>query len=277
MTELDLSHDPASAVGIDPDPRIGSPADGGNASATAPRRRATNVAAGERAFSVAAGTALAALGLGRRSAAGLAVAAVGGALLHRGTTGHCSAYQALGVDTAHGRRSAEEEVAKRGIRVERSLQIARPAEELYAYWRELSNLPEFMHYLERVEVIDDRRSHWVAKPLTGLGDELSWDAEITADEPGARIAWRSLPGSTIASLGEVRFARALGDRGTDIRVTMEYVPPAGRLGHWVAKMLGTDPRKRMQDDLRRFKQLMELGEIPTNEGQPRGSCMSARG
>ncbi|MBA3848270.1 MAG: SRPBCC family protein [Planctomycetes bacterium] len=194
-------------------------------------------------------------------------------MLQRGASGRCVAYQALGVDTAHGQDPAEEQVAARGIAVEQSLLIDRPADELYAYWRDLANLPEFMTHLERIDVLDDRRSHWVAKAPKPLAEAITWDAEITRDEPGALIAWRSLPGSAIASLGEISFARAMGARGTMVRVRMEYVPPAGRLGHWAATLVGAGPRKQMHQDLRRFKQLMELGEIPTNDGQPRGSCM----
>jgi uncharacterized membrane protein len=103
-----------------------------------------------------------------------------------------------------------------------------------------------------------------------------WDAEITEDVPNERIAWRSLPGSEIDTAGHIRFTPAMGDRGTEVHVSMNYVPPAGRFGHWVATLFGESPQRQMRDDLRNFKRLMETGELPTTEGQPHGTC-SGRG
>ncbi len=248
------------------------PARQAQASPSPSRVTKTNVGNAERTTSLVAGTVLAALGLSRRSLPGLLVAGIGGALLHRGASGQCAVYRALGVDTANV-RSADEEVAARGIHVQQSFLINRSAAELYAFWRDFANLPRFMSHLERVDVLDQRRSHWVTKAPKVAGGSIEWDAEITADEPNRRIAWRSLPGSQTANVGEIRFAPALGDRGTEVRVSMDYVPPAGRLGHWVAKLFGESPSRQIRDDLRNFKRLMELGEIPTTTGQPRGTCL----
>src|SRR5690606_20287631 len=131
-------------------------------------------------------------------------------------------------------QEVEREVAERGVRVEQAFLINRPAEELYRFWRDFQNLPKVMSHLKEVRAIDDRRSHWVASAPAVAGGSVEWDAEVTRDEPGAAIAWRSLPGSDVDTVGEVRFAQAPGDRGTEVHVTMAYVPPAGRVGHWVA-------------------------------------------
>lgn len=141
--------------------------------------------------------------------------------------------------------------------------INKPAPELYRFWRDLANLPRFMRHLRSVERIDDRRSRWRAKGPAGT--TVSWEAEITEDTPDERIAWRSRPGSTVPNHGSVTFLPAPGGHGTEVRVHLAYEPPAGRLGRMAAKLFGEDPDWQVQDDLRRFKQLMETGEIPVSE------------
>lgn len=227
-----------------------------------------NVGEGERAVSVAAGAILAIFGIARRSLPGLVVAGAGGALLYRGITGHSPTYQALGMDTAQGDQA---------IHVEQAFLINRTPEELYQYWRNFENLPRIMTHLKSVQVLegDGRRSHWVASAPRIAGGSVAWDAEITTDEPNSRIAWRSLPGSQVENAGEIRFAEALGDRGTEVHVFLDYMPPAGRLGHWLATAFGQSPQRQMKEDLRNFKRLMETGEIPTIEGQPHGTCTGA--
>lgn len=158
------------------------------------------------------------------------------------------------------------------IHLERSLTINRPAGELYKFWRNFQNLPSFMNHLESVVILDDRRSHWRAKAPAGM--HVEWDAEITEDKPNERIAWRSLPDATVENSGDVRFERATGGRGTVIRVRIDYWPPAGRLGATVAKLFGEGPDKQVAVDLRRFKQLMETGEVARTEGQSAGRSSS---
>ncbi len=246
---------------------------GGQAQESQVSSGAVNVGPGERATSVAAGTVLALLGLGRRSLPGLLVAGVGGALIYRGATGHCHLYAAMGLDTANrSGQDAEEDIAERGIHVEQAFLINRSPEDLYNYWRNFENLPRIMTHLESVRVLDERRSHWVAKAPRIAGGSVEWDAEITRDEPNSAIRWRSLPGSDIDTVGEIRFVPAMGDRGTETHVSMEYVPPAGRVGHWLATLFGLAPRRQMREDLRNFKRMMELGELPTIVGQPHGTC-----
>ena len=146
-----------------------------------------------------------------------------------------------------------------GVKVEKSVTIDRPAHELYAFWRDFENLPRFMEHLESVTVIDARRSHWVAK--APAGQRVEWDAEIHNEIPDELIAWRSLPGSEIANAGSVHF-ESLGDGATDVRVVLSYEPPAGRVGDAVARLFGEAPSQQVEDDLRRFKQVMEAGEVP---------------
>ena len=237
--------------------------------------RGINVEQVERMVSIASGVILAITGVTRRSLAGIFTAGVGAGLIHRGVTGHCYAYQALGMNTNRKSESEEglfREIAERGIHVEQAMLINRPADQLYRFWRNFENLPAVMTHLELVRVTDDRRSHWIAKAPAIAGGRVEWSAEITRDEPNSVIGWRSMPGSDIDCVGEIRFQEAKGDRGTEVHVYMEYVPPAGRVGHWMAKLFGESPREQIREDLRNFKRLMEVGEIPTTQGQPRGTC-----
>ena len=144
----------------------------------------------------------------------------------------------------------------RGTRIEKAFTIERPAAELYAYWRDFSNLPRIMSHLERVEVLDELRSRWTAKGPGGV--PATWEAEIIADTPGTRIAWRSV-GGTIPNAGSVTFTEAPGDRGTELHVEMEWAPPGGPLGKSFASLFGGDPGLMVESDLRRFKATMEAG------------------
>jgi uncharacterized membrane protein len=155
-----------------------------------------------------------------------------------------------------------------GIHVVKSVTINRSPEELYRFWRDFNNLPRFMKHLESVRVSGDGYSHWVAKGPAGT--TVEWDAEIFEDQPGELIAWRSLEGSDVDSAGTVRFDRAPAGRGTIVRVNLQYRPPAGVIGAGVARIFGEAPEWQIKDDLRRFKQVMEAGEVITTEGQSAG-------
>jgi uncharacterized membrane protein len=150
----------------------------------------------------------------------------------------------------------------------RTMTINRPRQELYAFWRQLDNLPRFMDHLESVTVQDDRRSHWVAKAPAGR--TVEWDAEITVDEPGEVLAWHSLDGADVPNGGKVRFIEAPPGRGTEVHVLIHYELPAGPAGKVVAKLFGEEPDQQVREDLRRFKRVMETGEVATTEGQPSG-------
>jgi uncharacterized membrane protein len=158
------------------------------------------------------------------------------------------------------------------IHLTQAVTINRSPEELYRSWRDFQNLPRFMKHLESVRVTGDRRSHWVAKAPGGR--TVEWDAEITEDRPNELIAWRSLEGGGVGNVGSVRFDRAPDGRGSIVRVEMRYSPPAGAPGATVAKLFGENPEWQVKDDLRRFKQVMETGEIITTEGQPAGRASS---
>ncbi|MCA1618741.1 MAG: SRPBCC family protein [Acidobacteria bacterium] len=156
------------------------------------------------------------------------------------------------------------ERAERGsVPVNKSIIINATPEEVYAFWRELTNLPRFMRHLESVTWTGEGRSHWVAK---APGGSVEWDAEITEDRPNQLIAWRSLEGSEVDNSGTVRFEQAAGGRGTVVRVELDYSPPGGAAGALVAKLVGEDPDGQMQVDLRRLKQVIELGEIVVSDG-----------
>jgi uncharacterized membrane protein len=146
--------------------------------------------------------------------------------------------------------------------------VNRPAEDAYALWREFSRLPVFMIHLESVKPDGDMRSHWTAKAPGG--GTLEWDAEVVEDVPGELLSWRSVPGADVTNSGVVRFTRAPGGRGTEVRLQLTYEPPAGTLGNAVARLLGEEPRQQVTDDLRRFKQVLETGEVVRSEGSPEG-------
>jgi uncharacterized membrane protein len=231
--------------------------------------REKNVGVNERRVSVAAGAVLTVLGLERRGILGLAVAGIGAGLLYRGATGHCPAYSAMKINTATNDPDA---LAERGTHVAESFLIDRSPQELYDTWRNFENLPRIMSHLQSVSVIDSRRSKWVAKAPKLVGGKAEWEAEITRDEPGQRIDWRSVPGSQVDNAGSVRFVQAAGDRGTKVTVELDYLVPAGQVGRWVSKIFGEAPERQIREDLRNFKRIVETGEIATIQGQPRGTC-----
>lgn len=222
----------------------------------------TNVKETERWASLIGGGTLVAFGLGKRDWAGLGLAALGGGLLWRGATGHCDLYQALGINTARGGngKGAGHRVSvpyELGIRVDESIHVNKPAAELYRFWRRLENLPRFMDHLEAVHMIDDRKSRWIAVGPAGF--QVEWQAEIINDLEDRLIGWRSLEGSEVDNAGSVSFHPAPGGNSTDVKISLQYNPPAGELGAAVAKLFGQYPRKQVRNDLRCFKQLMEQG------------------
>ena len=158
------------------------------------------------------------------------------------------------------------------IQVRKTIIINRPAEDIYRFWRDFRNLPRVMDHLESVQELDDKRSRWVTKGPAGK--HIEWEAEITEERPDELIAWRSLEGSSVENSGSVWFEPATGGRGTLVRVELDYRPPAGRFGAIIAKLLGEEPELQVDEDLRRLKQLMEIGEIITTEGQPAGRAQS---
>lgn len=176
---------------------------------------------------------------------------------------------ALMLDTVAAVRMSRSAGEDQGLRARASVTVNRPPEEVYAFWRDVSRLPEFMFHLESVQVRDDRRSHWVARGPAG--GKLAWDAEITRELPGRLIAWRSVGRTPVPNRGEVRFTRAPKSTGTEVSVELHYDVPGGRAGAAVAKLFGEEPEQQVRDDLRRFKQVVETGEVVRSDAVPEGT------
>jgi uncharacterized membrane protein len=218
-----------------------------------------NVGEYERWASVVGGGALALYGLSRCSLTGLGLAALGGGLIHRGVTGHCPCYSALGITTAVRPQSAIASVAAGyGVRVDQSITVYRSPEELFRFWRDLENLPRVMSHLESVTVLDNRRSRWLAK--APLGFHMEWDAEIHTERKNELISWGSIEGSDVDTAGSVHFNRLPGGRGTEVRVELKYNPPGEKLGDILARIFGEAPEQQIRKDLGGFKRLMESSE-----------------
>jgi uncharacterized membrane protein len=165
---------------------------------------------------------------------------------------------------ARSDKDSQNDWMRRGIRVEQVATINRSIEDVYRFWRNFENLPRFMRHLESVEELSGRRSRWRATAPAGMSVE--WEAEMIEEREHEWIAWRSLEGADVQNSGSVRFRRAPGGRGTEVRVQLQYSPPAGVLGASVAWLFGEEPSQQIHEDLRRAKQLLETGEIPLSDG-----------
>jgi uncharacterized membrane protein len=154
-------------------------------------------------------------------------------------------------------------------RASKSVTINRPRDEVYKFWRDFGNLPTFMQHLVSVTPNGNGRSQWVAKAPAGA--TVEWTAEVVEDRAGSLISWRSLAGSDVQNEGSVRFADAPADRGTEVRVELSYDAPAGSAGVLVAKLFGEEPAQQLRDDMRRFKQVMETGEVVRSDGSLEGA------
>lgn len=205
------------------------------------------------------GTALMAYGISRRSVSGILLAVSAIPLAYRGFTGGWPPFfnglAANGSDT----RSALS--GDRGIHVRESVRIEKPLAEVYRFWRQLENLPRFMTHLESVTELGNGRSHWVAKGPGGV--RVEWDADIINEVDNKVIGWQSLEGSDVVTAGSVNFEPVRDRRSTQIQVHLQYAPPAGRLGTAGAMLVGREPSQTIREDLRRLKQLLEAGEVPT--------------
>jgi uncharacterized membrane protein len=211
-----------------------------------------NVHDGERLASALGGGLLTVLGIKQRSLGGLALAALGGGLIWRGLSGHCNIYKALGINTSRHKNQHAGVLHGQGIKVEKSVTINKAPEELYRFWRNFENLPRFMDHLEAVRVLDDKRSQ---------ENEL--------------IAWRSVEGVSVPNAGSVRFEKKPGTSETLVKVAISYEPIGGTIGATIAKLFGEEPEQQIEDDLRRFKQVMEAGETASTSGQPSGRSVAS--
>ncbi len=217
------------------------------------KQNKTNSSDSDRWASLIGGGALVLFGLSQRSLRGALLAVAGGGLAARG----------LGVG-----EDLKLSDTNQSIKVEKTVTIDKPADELYRFWRDFENLPRFMKHLKYVKVLDDRRSHWIAS--APIGNSIEWDAEIVREEENHLIAWASVEGADVENSGFVRFQSAPEGRGTEVKVVLEYNPPGGAITATLAKLFGEIPQQQIADDLGRFKQFMETGEIATTEGQSSG-------
>lgn len=222
-------------------------------------RKNTNVGQLERFGSLALGGLLVWQGTRSKNNSRFPLIAGGGIFLLRGITRRSIVYRVFGINRA-GQEGA--------VRVERTGTIGRSPQELYHFWKDFSNLPQFMQHLDSVVVLDEKRSKWTAKAPAGV--KVEWEAEIVEDQENEVIAWRSLPGSQVENSGRVTFQPAPKERGTEVKVVLDYKPPAGSLGAAIAKFTGEEPGEQVREDLRHFKMLMESGQIISTEGQPTG-------
>jgi uncharacterized membrane protein len=233
-----------------------------------PQRSDTSINVGktERLVSGLAAAVVAAVALRRKRLRPL-LFPLAANLVSRAVTGRCPVNRAIGRNSARGRRVSPVASVRRGqgIKVEKGLTVNRPAGEVYRFWRNFENLPRFMDHLESVTVIDETRSHWVAKAPAGT--KVEWDATIHNEIEDELIAWRSLPGADVNNAGSVHFTPTADGSCTEVVVVLSYDPPAGKLGAAVAKLLGEEPSEQVDDDLRRFKQVMEASEVRGNSKQ----------
>jgi uncharacterized membrane protein len=154
------------------------------------------------------------------------------------------------------------------VHVRQSLNINRSPETCYRFWRDFANFPNFMQHVDEVRMLDATRSHW--KVRAPLGRQVEWTAELVSDVPSQQLGWRTVDDAAITHAGVVRFAPGTGGRGTRIQVDLDYAAPLGKAGMRLAQLMGEEPSLQVAQDLRRFKQLIETGEIPTTAGQPAG-------
>ncbi len=210
----------------------------------------------ERLATFIGGATLIAYAARQRSWRSIPLALAGAPLVWRGATGHWPVPQALA-------RRAEEAVP---AEIEASVTIYRQRQELYDFWRRLENLPRFMDHLESVEDLGDGVSRWTAR--SPVGRLVEWEAEIVEEQPGQLLSWRSLPDSQVQNAGTVLFEDAPDGRGTVVRVQMDIGPAGNGLGRVLGRVLSPITSQQAHEDLHRFKNLMEAGEVPTTDGQP---------
>jgi uncharacterized membrane protein len=195
----------------------------------------------------------------------------GAALIGRGVSGKSEMYRMLGMRTAESHAVVPYEL---GVRARAAVTIRQPREKVFEFLKQFENLPRVTRHLKSVDNLGVGRSRWAADGPAG--SRVEWDAEIINEIPNELIAWKSLPGSSVSQAGSIRFKDAPGQRGTEIRVELQYNPPAGVIGAYVAQMFGREPEQEIASDLQRLKQYLECGEIASTENQSRGGAELAK-
>ena len=211
----------------------------------------------ERVAALTTATAVVAYGLSRRSLPGVCLAAVATPIAYRGLAGEWPR-----AGNGHSPRAVTRDAlgGKRGVHVRESVRLEKPIDEVYRFWRNLENLPQFMNYLDAVIDLGNGRSRWLAKGPAGT--QVKWDAEIINEVESQLIGWQSLPGGDLTIAGSVNFDTVRNGRSTQVSVHFQYAPPAGRAGSLIATIFGREPSQTVREDLRRLKQLLEAGEFP---------------
>lgn len=207
-----------------------------------------NVGDTERWISLGSGIVLAGYGLRRGNMSGILATLVGGSLIYRGMSGHCSLYQSLGVNTKES--SATGVPAQLGVKIEKSFEANRPAQELYDLWRDLEQLPQHFSHLKEVRIEEGNRSHWIA--AGPFNRSIEWDAEVFVDHPGQLISWQSLPGGDVQTAGSIHF-QPIDQQRTQVSISLKYNPPGGQVGDWIASWLGDNLEQILERDLEGFQ------------------------
>jgi uncharacterized membrane protein len=232
----------------------------GQATVLPPATGSSNINVGpvERIASILVGTAAAVYGARQiTKPAGIGLALAGAQLIYRGATGYCMVNRAIG-------RNSNTTIRKTSpMEIQHTLIVNKPKSEVYAFWRNLENLPLFMKHLQNVEEQDSVNSTWKAH-VPGHVGTITWKAVVTEDIPNQLLIWSSKPGSTIDTAGEVRFSDR-SDDSTELRIRMTYRLPAGDLGTLAGRLFSPAVEKMISEDLNRFKTMMETGEFSALE------------
>lgn len=228
-----------------------------------------NVGRGERMVSLLLGTGMLAFSVTNFRPPKIIPALGSAYMFYRGISGKDPVYKMLKIRRGEANGHS-------GIEVVKSVTVYKSLGEVYRFWRNFENLALFMEHLQSVTIRsdNDRISHWVTK--LPLGSKVEWDAEIVEDIPNQRIAWRSLPGSPVSTIGNVTFRENGSGQGTEITVSLTYHQPAGSAGAFLLKWFGEEPAQQIQDDLRRMKELLETGEVSSIYGQTSGRVKQVR-
>ena len=230
---------------------------------------AVNIGQTERWLSAMLGAGLSVASLLRRDRLSLGLGAASIALLQRAATGHSYLYQLFDITTIEKSPSTISPLeGKRGVRVQRRLTISRSPQELYNFWRDVEMAPLYMPFIETVTKTGERTSHWTAASPTG--QTVEWNAEILTEQPGHSISWHVHGQPVTANAGKVTFEPATGGRGTVVTLELDYLQFSGSLQGSIGRMLAHIPEREALETLRRFKELMEAGEIASIQGQPTG-------
>ena len=221
-----------------------------------------NVVGPEKWISIIGGGVLATYGMKRGGLRGVAASLIGANLIARGVTGHSPGKRAI-LPSGTEKAIAKQEGWTFAAPVSRAVSINKPPEEVYAFFRDFNNLPSFMTDIARIDVIDDKRSHWVVKAPAGR--TVEWDSTVTEEDVGERFAYQSEEGGDINNKGVLEFRPGAGGKGTALHVTLVFEPPFGVAGRAIAALFMKDPAIQLRENLVRLKMLLETGEIATSK------------